>query len=788
MAKTKNIRASRGNGKRKSLLSRFSVRISIGRLKPGKRRQQTKSLTSITDQNLGSANVEVSMNNINVGVPNSAKISNTSNNISPMSSMESSSASSTSMKEMEDRPIVDEREIRVPVSETKVQAEVEQESMGIAVNETSSVSSEVGLDFVLRNQDVETTADKKIEVSTRMLKLDRRISLSPSPDKGNTNIPDLKTESNGKIVQDHGIAPIEVSANDSPPSTETETEARLVDAQIQEKQVLDVSNATSTGEDGNGILHDGSAIKVVKGKYAGQTGYISKVTEKMYLIDFGQEQRRLMHSSVIPTIGDQAQNIDPLLVNHEEYMPQSQTRERQVEPSASLRGQKEWLNRKRTRNSLCIEGKDSGGLSFAGRFVSMMSVTSAEEPKNDSFLSYMFGQRVLVINKLIDRNLEQMDLPVTDQRAEGTYELISSKVVSGDKDCGITYQYITKSMNLQSFYIQTKGQGLKDIDLEKFLSSLGNFSKLETGKRLARYELLHSPAYKLRGDYLIKEFHASIFADISEEGHVGCGFICEDMLVDLLGGSRYKIARKTTCIQVRAFIPSMGIYKGMLTKKKIVGGPKVLLPASMKKVEASLDKERNENGCLLVCQGGVDPSKTNSYVERLPDVNPNLKIPPKKSFKIKKLGDMIHRILFTLKVPEDVIHSYALKSSKWNSRTKEGEKLNKNDPRTAPKISHAYLRGVIDATGKIPSNYIYLPGFKKEGTLGERVFITRCPCMKETDGRLIRVLTQRPYSMSIADFQWLESKPFGTVIFGLPRKGMASSPELIADGNLDGDR
>ena len=34
---------------------------------------------------------------------------------------------------MEDRPIVDEREIRVPVSETKVQAEVEQESMGIAV-------------------------------------------------------------------------------------------------------------------------------------------------------------------------------------------------------------------------------------------------------------------------------------------------------------------------------------------------------------------------------------------------------------------------------------------------------------------------------------------------------------------------------------------------------------------------------------------------------------------------------------------------------------------------------
>ena len=106
---------------------------------------------------LQSQHAAKSVNNISVRVPNSTKISSTTSSISPLSSMESSSASFTSLKEMEYRLIVDERKIRVPVSETNVQkAEsgdgreervrfIEQEeSTGTTVHETSSVSSEVG--------------------------------------------------------------------------------------------------------------------------------------------------------------------------------------------------------------------------------------------------------------------------------------------------------------------------------------------------------------------------------------------------------------------------------------------------------------------------------------------------------------------------------------------------------------------------------------------------------------------------------------------------------------------
>ena len=46
-------------------------------------------------------------------------------------------------------------------------------------------------------------------------------------------------------------------------------------------------------------------------------------------------------------------------------------------------------------------------------------------------------------------------------------------------------------------------------------------------------------------------------------------------------------ASRVDAIQVRIFIPSMGIFKGVLMKKEIVEGALIQLPQSMQKVLAS---------------------------------------------------------------------------------------------------------------------------------------------------------------------------------------------------------
>ena len=63
------------------------------------------------------------------------------------------------------------------------------------------------------------------------------------------------------------------------------------------------------------------------------------------------------------------------------------------------------------------------------------------------------------------------------------------------------------------------------------------------------------------------------FDDIREDGHDGCGFIDEELMFDLIGrtkdGAPTAVAARCNRIQVRCFIPMMGIYKGMLMRKRL---------------------------------------------------------------------------------------------------------------------------------------------------------------------------------------------------------------------------
>lgn len=211
-------------------------------------------------------------------------------------------------------------------------------------------------------------------------------------------------------------------------------------------------------------------------------------------------------------------------------------------------------------------------------------------------------------------------------------------------------------------------------------------------------------------------------------------------------------------------------------KKRIIGGSKIQLPDSMKKIPASRKPIWENEGCLVINQAGIDPSSRNRDLARLPLIAGNRDNPPPKSYVPTKLTDMILRLFRALGVPKRVADDYAKKSTK-----RKGEERH-------PRIYHAFLRGVADPTGEIPPNVVYITGLSKNQVLGETVMMTRSPSIKVSDGCRIKVLKKKPKSMSTENYDWLNRLPFGAVIFGFPKKSTLSMPERIADGDLDGDR
>ena len=124
---------------------------------------------------------------------------------------------------------------------------------------------------------------------------------------------------------------------------------------------------------------------------------------------------------------------------------------------------------------------------------------------------------------------------------------------------------------------QTEGPGLEPFAVDDFLLRVGDFTTLPPRKIAARLELLQSPSS------MRLVFHEdSWFQQIPDLGYVGGGFIHEDTLFELMrrAGMGPTPARRVAAIQVRLFIPSMGVFKGMLVKKRIGHGAPIELPCS----------------------------------------------------------------------------------------------------------------------------------------------------------------------------------------------------------------
>ena len=90
--------------------------------------------------------------------------------------------------------------------------------------------------------------------------------------------------------------------------------------------------------------------------------------------------------------------------------------------------------------------------------------------------------------------------------------------------------------------------------------------------------------------------------------------------------------------------------------------------------------------------------------------------------------------------------------------------------------------GVADPTSSLPLDSVFISGLK----FYPDVFITRYPCTEKDDGKLIRAVISQPEEMSDENWSFLQSIPFGTVIFG-PSSSPESLPEQISNGDLDGD-
>ena len=392
-----------------------------------------------------------------------------------------------------------------------------------------------------------------------------------------------------------------------------------------------------------------------------------------------------------------------------------------------------------------------------------------------------------IIEYHISGEVKKTIVQENDKFEHDKFELISTKMVKPEKSGRFGQR---ESSTIQCVYMHTAGPRLKVESPWNLLNKIGDFSSLSDRKAVARLDLIQSPASKNKlGKFAIQSFPDSLVEDIPEMGHEGCGFICEDLLSDLM--RNHSNSARVCCIQVRLFIPRKGVYKGMLMKKKMGTGAKIQLPDSMRKVPASIDIDASEIGTLVICQAGVDPSKNNVLMARLPSINPSAD-PPPASFEPDKLKDMILRLFEVLSVPKRECEKYRDRSIRKSSPKKstrdsgEGKKIEKTSP--LPAICHCYLRGVADPTMMIPPNTVYITGISNAPNFPEIVFITRSPCIKADDGRRIKVLRKKPKSITKEAYEWLNKMPFGIVIFGFPKPGCKPAPVLIANGDLDGDR
>ena len=88
----------------------------------------------------------------------------------------------------------------------------------------------------------------------------------------------------------------------------------------------------------------------------------------------------------------------------------------------------------------------------------------------------------------------------------------------------------------------------------------------------------------------------------------------------------------------------------------------------------------------------------------------------------------------------------------------------------------AHIKGVIDPTGKIPENKVFISGYVPHngcrepfGKAHKTVYLSRSPCLEPGDAKLVDVLGSKAKGMTSSDWSMLCGYEFGTLVFPRPR-------------------
>ena len=115
-----------------------------------------------------------------------------------------------------------------------------------------------------------------------------------------------------------------------------------------------------------------------------------------------------------------------------------------------------------------------------------------------------------------------------------------------------------------------------------------------------------------------------------------------------------------------------------------------------------------------------------------------------------------------------------------------------------PNCHHSSLVGLADPTSSLPFGSIFVSGSMKFD-FGAKVVISRFPMTEVADCIVLELVRKKPRTMSQKSWDFLRQIQFGIVIFGNPTpygndnasspiyNGQCALPELIAQGDLDGD-
>eukprot|EP00435_Cladocopium_sp_Y103_P047371 s776_g13.t2 len=401
-------------------------------------------------------------------------------------------------------------------------------------------------------------------------------------------------------------------------------------------------------------------------------------------------------------------------------------------------------------------------------------ILGGDKKTEECFLDFHFRARTVIMEQALGR--KEFEPPSRTMEHHGDLlHLVSVKVESAESKKASAMQkdglefWGGHKYCMRCAYVKESPRA----SLEDEFEALANFSDLKSARKVAsRLELLQSPGH------VVSSFTAADFEAIDEpltKASGGCGFINQRDLRRLTEhlGTRTEKFKAATSVQVRIFGARVGVLKGVLTLKE--GIEKIQFAKEMEGFEQfRLGRRSRRNSMQKVGPSRISsddkvwvvvtkvfPSSTGLQIGKWLKTGRPLKALKEKQ---KKLSPMVERVLKSLETSSEELERH------------------KKEFR-----QEAFVVGVADPTGQLPEGQIFISGLQEQLlTQGmSEVLVTRCPCVRPSDGKRLHVVTSCPPGMSEEAWRFLTSRPFGEVIF--PRASDVGLPELIAEGDLDGD-